>query len=226
MTHLSIVMVLVAAGAAEDPADNIRPLPTDTSTVPGESIEKRLDLDAVGEPPPSAWDRRQERKTAGEEVGTEDEERGREEGISWGTQLAKTVVALLIVVGLIYVLFRVGLAKFVGMAAIKGGKSMKVLERVQLDARHALLIVELDGERRFLLGTGEQGIQMLARLDTHEEIKTAAPQTSFSEVMAQTARGDESEGSNACQTPALALGRLRLRRADRGQLDGHSSEGR
>lgn len=208
-----LVLLLAAPGAAQKAGElgegnitkrplggaakpGIRPTPTDTSTVPAEKIEPRLDMDAVKEPPPSAWDLRQKEIEAG---GAPTEEEGRQDGISWGEQLAKTVVALLIVVGIIYLLFRVGLAKFVGMAAIKGGKSMKVVERVQLDARHALLIVELDGERRFLLGTGEQGIQMLARLDRDEPISTET-QASFQEAMQAASvaseRGD-GEGFNA-----------------------------
>jgi flagellar biogenesis protein FliO len=192
---LTLTAVLAGPAVAEKPADGIRPTPADTSTVPASDIEPRLDMDAVKEPPPSAWDLRQRERDAGEPP----EEEGRQGGISWGEQLAKTVLALLIVVGLIYFLFRVGLAKFVGMAAIKGGKSMKVLERVQLDARHALLIVELDGERRFLLGTGEQGIQMLARLDRDQPLSPDT-QASFQDAMkaANVAddRGD-SEGTHA-----------------------------
>ena len=198
MTRIAtlILALLFAGPAIAQKADAIRPTPTDTSMVPATDIEPRLDMDAVQKPPPSAWDLHQQEREKNPELG---EEEGRQDGISWGEQLAKTVVALLIVVGIIYLLFRVGLAKFIGMAAIKGGKSMKVVERVQLDARHALLIVELDGERRFLFGTGEQGIQLLARLDRDEPITTET-QASFQDAM-QAANvagsGGDSEGPNA-----------------------------
>ncbi len=87
-----------------------------------------------------------------------------EEGPSWGAQLVRTVFALAVVVGLIYLFFKVGLVRLMGIAAVKGGKTIKVHERVQLDARHALYVVELDGGERMVLATGEQGVQVLERL--------------------------------------------------------------
>ncbi|MFC1612107.1 FliO/MopB family protein [Myxococcota bacterium] len=162
---LPLTLALLLCAAQEPPSKS-----------PPPDAERGLEADEASGPPPSAWDRQQRNETES------DTEEGKED-ISWGTQLVKTVVALLIVVGLIYLLFKVGLAKFIGMAAIRGSKSLRVLERVQLDARHALLIVEIEGHKRFLIGTGEQGIQMLAHLDQD----TNPPKTSFQEAMAQTA---------------------------------------
>jgi flagellar biogenesis protein FliO len=190
---LCLAFSVASSTAAKTSQDLPAKAPELEPTRPAESIERRLDTEAIEEPPPSAWDRRQEG-----DGGQEPSER--QEGISWGEQLLKTVVALLIVVGLIYLLFRVGLTRFVGVAALKSGKTMKVMERIQLDARHALLIVELDGARRYLLGTGERGIQLLARLDEGAGGDGAPPipRASFQDAMVQAARDDsDSEDSNA-----------------------------
>ncbi|MBI3180455.1 MAG: flagellar biosynthetic protein FliO [Deltaproteobacteria bacterium] len=96
-----------------------------------------------------------------------------EEGPSWGTQLLRTLFALGVVVGLIYLFFKVGLVRLMGIAAVRGGKAIKVHERVQLDARHALYIVELDGSERMLLATGEQGVQVLQRLAPRRDFQSA-----------------------------------------------------
>jgi flagellar biogenesis protein FliO len=137
------------------------------------------------EPPPSAWDRRQAELRAGKTPASP----APDDEISWGSQLLKTVLALALVIGLLYALFRLGLTRFIGVTALRGpAKSMRVLERQQLDARHALYIVELEGGRRMLIATGEQGVQRIAELD----LRPAAGRGDFSKELADAAARDES----------------------------------
>ncbi|OGQ92173.1 MAG: hypothetical protein A2289_02480 [Deltaproteobacteria bacterium RIFOXYA12_FULL_58_15] len=152
---------------------------TNTGTTSGPEMPQEAGA-SLEAPPPSTWDQIHESETNGEQ--------GKEE-ISWGAQLLKTFFALLLVIGLIYVLFKVGLARFVGMAAFKSGKTMKVLERIQLDGRHALVIVLVTEpkERRLLLGTGEQGVQVLAELDGVATPLRKTAQATFQQAMEQTA---------------------------------------
>lgn len=136
---------------------------------------------APGEPPPSTWDR--ERAENNGKPALEPKE-----GVSWTAQLAKTVVALLFVVALIYLLFKVGLGRLLGYATVKsGGKALNIVERAQLDARHALFLVELGPDNRLLVGTGEQGVQVLARVDASGRSKGDASTTSSDTVVAHSA---------------------------------------
>ncbi|MEE8410610.1 MAG: flagellar biosynthetic protein FliO [Myxococcota bacterium] len=132
------------------------------------------------EPPPSTFDLKEE----GEDVS----DKPQPVAINWGTQLVKTVVALLIIVGLIYFLFKIGLTRLLGYATTaRGGKSLKIVERVQLDARHALFLIELRDGHRLLVGTGERGVQVLLHLGADGQ--PAKDAVSFDSVVGRTAAG-------------------------------------
>lgn len=133
-----------------------------------------------GVAPPSTYDL----KETGEDV----TDQPQPEEINWGMQLVKTVIALLIVVGLIYFVFKVGLARLLGYATTaRGDKSLKVVDRLQLDARHAIFLVELGPGKRLLLGTGERGVQVLSRLGANG--LPAKNAESFESVLGKTAAG-------------------------------------
>jgi flagellar biogenesis protein FliO len=88
-----------------------------------------------------------------------------EQDRSWTAQLVRTILSLLLVIGLIYLIFKVVVPRFLGVSLpAKAGKSVRVLERTQLDARHAVVLLEIDQKQRFLVGTGEHGVQLLADL--------------------------------------------------------------
>jgi len=84
---------------------------------------------------------------------------------SWTVQLVRTILALVAVIGLIYLVFKVVVPRLLGVSLpVKSGKSMRVVERTQLDARHAVVLLEIDHKQRFLVATGERGVQLLADL--------------------------------------------------------------
>ncbi len=160
---ISLTLLAPPATAAPPSAESA----TVTEPAPPTTIADR--------PPPSTYDRL---KLGGGEPIDEQE-------ISWGAQLLKTLVGLGVVVGLIYLLFRLGLARYLGGAALRGaGRGLKVVERTQLDARHALLIVEVEG-RRLLLATGEHGVQQLAELGP--TAAPSAPASTFAQTLTKTA---------------------------------------
>lgn len=74
---------------------------------------------------------------------------------------ARTMLMLLAVLALVYLTLHKGLGKLTERSQI--GKRMRVVERVGLDARRGLYIVEVDG-RELLIGTGEQGPVRLSEL--------------------------------------------------------------
>ena len=120
-------------------------------------------------PPASAYDLQQQRQPS-----AFDSER------TLVGQLVRTLISLVVVVVLILltgkiVLPRLTRASVFGGAGVfgAGGKSLRIVERVQLDARHGLYVVEIEGRQRLLLGTGERGVQVLSHVLSHTE---AAPE--------------------------------------------------
>lgn len=73
----------------------------------------------------------------------------------------KTMLALGFILLLAYLTLSKGVGKLV--AKSQQGKDIKVVERIGIDQRRALLLVEVDG-RRFLIGTSESGMTTLADL--------------------------------------------------------------
>ena len=69
--------------------------------------------------------------------------------------LFKTMLMLAVVVGIAYLTLNKGLGKLVQRQNL--GRRIKVVERVSLDPKRALFLVELDG-KQMLLGAGEGGL--------------------------------------------------------------------
>jgi flagellar biogenesis protein FliO len=106
-------------------------------------------------PPPSSWDLAQRRQGVAPEP---------EEGRSLASQLIRTVLSLALVVGLIYLVARFGLSKMSRMRTTPSG-NLTVRERLQLDTKTALYIIEVAGEGRFLIGNvADRGLSVLATL--------------------------------------------------------------
>jgi flagellar biogenesis protein FliO len=96
--------------------------------------------------------------------------------LSLGWTLVRTLVVLAMVVGLAWLTLNVGLRKLLGIRAGTGGSMVRVLERVALDPRRALFVVEAGGEV-LLIGGGEGSLSLLAKLDPGqiEKWRAASP---------------------------------------------------
>jgi len=160
---------------------------TPTGGAPGAPAHEApaVDLEAE-EPPPSTWDRRQK-----DEEPPHSEERG------LLNQLGRTLLALLIVVALIYgagkfAMARLGNARFAG----RGGDAMRVVERLQLDPKHALFLIELKDRPTLLVSSGETGVALL------KELPAAPPSARpFNQVLAQAGERDGSAPSASEESP-------------------------
>lgn len=76
--------------------------------------------------------------------------------------LFQTLLALAFVCGLAYLIFRVLLPR---LTTNYGAKNMmRVVDRIGLDARKSLYIIEVTG-RWFLVASSENGVQMISELD-------------------------------------------------------------
>ena len=83
-------------------------------------------------------------------------------GLSFAYMLLQTLVALAFVCGLAYVIFRVILPRFT--ASYGANNMMRVVDRIGLDTRKSLYIIEVTG-RWFLVASSESGVQMISELD-------------------------------------------------------------
>ena len=76
--------------------------------------------------------------------------------------LAKTMLMLCVVLLIVYLTLHKGLGKLVERQNV--GKRVKVVERVVLDQKRSLFLIELDG-KQLLLAAGEGGILLLRDVD-------------------------------------------------------------
>ena len=83
-------------------------------------------------------------------------------GGGYGWYLAQTLLALLVVCALAYTVLRWGVRRLYGGAT--GGGRVRVLERVPLDPRRTLYLVEVGG-KVLLLGAGDGAMTTLAEID-------------------------------------------------------------
>ena len=95
-----------------------------------------------------------------------------EERLNLGDQLVRMVLGLGFVVALIYVLGKVVVPKALKLAPMGGAKTLHVAERIPLDAKHALFLVNVEGAGKLLIGTSENSVHMLKELGqvTHDKI--------------------------------------------------------
>jgi flagellar protein FliO/FliZ len=109
------------------------------------------------------------------------------------TMLLETILALGLVCGLAYLVFRFALPR---LNAVRSSNSMvRVVDRVGLDPRKSLYVVEVAG-RWFLIGASEAGVHLVSELEAQSaeeaseelERRRAAPSPSvkaFSERLAR-----------------------------------------
>jgi flagellar biogenesis protein FliO len=148
---LSTLLFCAAALATQTPA-----APTPAPTAGGTATAT-----ATEAPPPSSWDKAQ--VAAGK---TPEVEETATDSQSWSLtgQLVRTLVSLAIVVGLVYLFGKTVLPRLAGLKLGASGKIIKVIERVQVDGRHALLLVEVQNGPTLLLGTGDKGVALITEL--------------------------------------------------------------
>jgi flagellar biosynthetic protein FliO len=84
-------------------------------------------------------------------------------GASFFAMLAQTIVALALVCGLAYVLFRWVLPRLQQVSGASGSM-VRIVDRTGLDARKSLYVIEVAG-RWLLIASSEAGVQLISELD-------------------------------------------------------------
>ncbi|EPX58083.1 Flagellar biosynthesis protein FliO [Cystobacter fuscus DSM 2262] len=137
-------------------------LPPSGVSAPASAVEGAAPPSAPVEVPPESD------LTSGVEAPTE----------SLGWMLMRTLVVFGGVMALIYLTLNVGLRKLMGLQGVPVGQQsvVSVVERLALDQRRTLFVVKAAGEY-LLVGGGENGLQLLSKLDTGavENIRSAPP---------------------------------------------------
>lgn len=106
-----------------------------------------------------------------------------------GSWLSNTLVALVVVVGLI-LLIRLAIGRFqgrMGPAARRSSPAIEVLSRVALAPRNHLLLVRI-GQRLLVLGDSPHGLTSLANLDNPQEVAAILLQVASSKPGSATAQ--------------------------------------
>lgn len=96
------------------------------------------------------------------------------EELNLGWMLARTLIVLTMVIALAWLTLNVGLRRLLGIRRMGGTSMVTVLERVPLDQKRSLFVVEAGGEV-LLLGGGEGNLSLIAKLDRAELEKVRAP---------------------------------------------------
>lgn len=98
------------------------------------------------------------------------------EEFSVGWTLLRTIIVLAMVVALAYLTLNIGLRKLLGIKAPIGTSVVTVLERVALDQKRSLFVVEAAGEV-LLLGGADNALSLITKLDRKEveRLKTVPP---------------------------------------------------
>lgn len=93
--------------------------------------------------------------------------------LNLGWTLFRTMLVLAMVVGLAWLTLNVGLRKLLGIRPVSGTHLVNVLERVPLDQKRSLFVVEAAGEI-LLVGGGDGSLSLISKLDRAEVDKLRA----------------------------------------------------
>jgi flagellar biogenesis protein FliO len=114
------------------------------------------------------------------------------EDINFGALFLRMILFLGLTVLLIVVLLRKVLPLVMPGAQHSRTKSIRILERVQIDQRKSLLVVEIQ-EKFYLIGSAEGQINILMELDPEKVFvpETVAKPASFTEILKKTLSKDK-----------------------------------
>ncbi len=155
-------LVLAPETAKVDAAEPKKPATQPVAVKEGHKETKAIQRPAIDihadTPPPTTWDKSAQNPKSPELDTAVDENTLTE-------QLFQTLLALVFVCLLIYLVGRFGLSRLTGLRTGAPTKTLSLHEKLSLDPKNALYIVEVKGKGKLLLGGGEQGLQMICNLN-------------------------------------------------------------
>ena len=176
---LTLVLMQVSSDGTQPQP---QPQPSSEKLISGEK-EGAVSSVIPERPPPSDWDREQAKRPG----------RIPEEEVSFLSQLSQTLLVLLVITGVIYLLGKLASNRLSHLKLYGAkGKRVSVLERVALDSKNALYVVEIDDRETLLLGGGEKGVSLVTRLASAKP----APAVSFGDRLEEAAEASEQAQEN------------------------------
>ena len=165
MLRLPVFLVFISLTSAPTVWADERPVAPLTAPVPEVSVPQltALPVDEPGRLAEPEIPRSEPPELAAEEF-------------SLGWTLLRTMIVLAMVVALAYLTLNVGLRRLLGIRAPIGTSVVTVLERVTLDQKRSLFVVEAGGEV-LLIGGGDSALTLITKLDRTEvdKLRSAAP---------------------------------------------------
>ncbi|MFT3838014.1 MAG: flagellar biosynthetic protein FliO [Myxococcaceae bacterium] len=108
-----------------------------------------------------------------------------QEDLDFGWMLLRTVAVLGVVIMLAWFSLNYGLRKLMGLKPVVGGASVvQVLERVPLDNKHSMFVIQAAGEY-LLIGGGEGNLQLISKL-SKEDVEKLRSESKSSPTLMQS----------------------------------------
>jgi flagellar protein FliO/FliZ len=175
MTLRRYLLALVFALSTGAMAGEVSPPPAPAPTAPAAMAPAGQGAD-VAPAPPAALDvakplMAEPEIPKSEPPGLAGETDGEELSLGW--TLLRTMIVLGMVIALAWLTLNVGLRKLLGIRPVVGTSMVTVLERVPLDQRRSLFVVEAAGEV-LLIGGSDNSLTLLSKLDRAEVDKLRA----------------------------------------------------
>ena len=168
-------VLLWATVATTSAAETTPPKEPVAAETPGEKSEFEKDT-----PPVTEYDRKQETTIPIEP---------RRDLLS---QVAQTIFALVVVLGLIFLFSKYGLSRLTGLRTGASGQHIQIVERLQLDPKHTLYLVDVEGMGSLLLGGGDGDLRLITPVNAETD---PSPNSPFSATLAQTKSGEINSSS-------------------------------
>ena len=152
---IATLLVLAPSGPEKEklvPKDTVE-LKQVSKTETVEEAKPAINLNAK-DPPPTSWDKKS---------GTISKPPVDENTLA--AQLVQTLLALVFVCLLIYLVGRFGLSRLTALRSGAATNTLSMSEKLSLDPKNALYIVEVKGQGKLLLGGSEQGLRLICSLD-------------------------------------------------------------
>jgi flagellar protein FliO/FliZ len=108
------------------------------------------------------------------------------EGVDFGMLMIRMLIFLGVVIALIYIVLRKGLPLLMQAQGFRN-RTVKILERVPVDQKRTLLVVEVQ-DRVYLLGSAEGQINVLMELDRDKMNLQSVPgeKSKFEQILKKT----------------------------------------
>ena len=165
------LLLFIGSAPAEQPTD---PAQAQSPSAAVPDNEAAIDLESAN-PPSTRYD-----KATTTNTGRALEEK------SLLAEIGRMLLGLLFVVALIYLVGRLGLSRLTALRTGISGQHLKLIERLQLDTKNSIFLVEVNEETQLLLGGSEGNLRLISHLPPTNEPESGQSGRRFRAAMENT----------------------------------------